>query len=217
MLAVSLSLMAPASFFQSSLHAKQPIYLGFMKDHLAIIARSFLGFCHKYLLISYHNIPIRFNWNNNHSVKNKQVLFFLCRHDMPRKKTTQSSETDCATGTSVAGGCVLRSHLKQAALPFIIISGGKKTPMLTSISTPSKARVQQLLTHISPEVLHSALRSFKQQTLTTTLLVMNQNSPVVALSRISTLEQGTVKLDPSFTFRDCTRRRAWKETSSTTQ
>ena len=114
---------------------------------------------------------------------------------MPRKKkTTQLSETNCATGTSVAGGHVLRSHSKQTTLPFAIMSDGKKTPTPTSMSTPFKARVQQLLTHISPEVLHSALRSFQQQTPTTTLLVMSQNSPVVALSRISTPEQGTVKL-----------------------
>ena len=152
------------------------------------------------MLISYCTIPIRFDWNDKHSVTNKQfqVSFFLCRHDMPRKKkTTQSSETDCATGTSVASGHVLRPNSKQTTLPFAVMSTGKKTPMPTSMSTPSKARVQQLLTHISPEVLHSALRSFQQWTPTTTLLVTNQNSPVVVLSRISTPGQGTMKLSPA--------------------
>ena len=117
---------------------------------------------------------------------------------MPRKKkTTQTSETDCATGTSVNSGRVLRSCPKQTTVQFAIMSGEKKTPTPTSTSTASKPRVQQLLTHISPEVLYSALRSFQQQTLTTTLLVMNQSSPVVALSRIPTPEQGTVRLTPA--------------------
>ena len=77
------------------------------------------------------------------------------------------------------------------------MSNGKKTPMTMSTSTPSKASAQQLLARISPDVLHNALESFQQQTLNTTLLVTNQNSPVIALSRISTPEQGTVKLTPS--------------------
>ena len=114
-----------------------------------------------------------------------------------KKKTTQSSESGHCMETSAAGGHVLRFHSKQTTFPFAIMSGGKKTPMPTSMSTPSKARVQQLLTHISLEVLHSALRSFQQWAPTTTLLVMNQNPPVVALSRISTPKQDTVKLTPA--------------------
>ena len=43
-------------------------------------------------------------------------------------------------------------------------------------------------------MLHKALRSFHQCSLTTTLQVTNQSSPIVSLSRISTPEQGTVKL-----------------------
>ena len=41
------------------------------------------------------------------------------------------------------------------------------------------------------------MRSFREQLPTTTLLVMNQSSPVISLSRISTPEQGTVKLSSS--------------------
>ena len=74
------------------------------------------------------------------------------------------------------------------------MSSDKKTPMTTSTSTPSKADAQQLLSSISPDVLCKALRSFHQCLLTTTLLVTNQSSPTVSLSRISTPEQGTVKL-----------------------
>ena len=66
--------------------------------------------------------------------------------------------------------------------------------MTTSTSTPSKADAQQLLSLISPDVLHKTLRGFHQCPLTTTLLVTNQSSPIVSSSRISTLEQGTVKL-----------------------
>ena len=103
-------LTAASSFFQSLPHSKHLIYIRSLKDHLAIIARSFLGFCHKYLLISCHNIPIKFSGNDNHSVvtKQSQVSFYFCRHDMPRKrKTTQPSKTGCVTGTSAASGHVL--------------------------------------------------------------------------------------------------------------
>ena len=47
---------------------------------------------------------------------------------------------------------------------------------------------------ISPDMVHKALRSFHQHPQTTTLLVTNQSSPIVSLSRISTPKQGTVKL-----------------------
>ena len=49
----------------------------------------------------------------------------------------------------------------------------------------------------SPEILHNVLRSFQQQPPTTTLLVTNQGSCIVSLSRIPTPVQGTVKLTPS--------------------
>ena len=71
-------------------------------------------------------------------------------------------------------------------LPFTAMSSGKKTPTTMSMSTPSKANAQQLLARISLDILCNALESFRQWTLTTTLLVTNQSSPVVALSRIST-------------------------------
>ena len=113
---------------------------------------------------------------------------------MPRKKkTTESSEAGYATETPAAGHCVLRSHMKQATLQFAVMSSNKKTPTTTSTSIPSKADTQQLLSLISPDVLHKAFRSFHQCLLTATLLVTNQSSPIVSLSRISTPEQGTVK------------------------
>ena len=74
------------------------------------------------------------------------------------------------------------------------MSSNKGIPTTTSLSTPSKTDVQQLLTIISPVVIHNALRSLREQLPTTTLLVTNQSSPVISLSRISTPEQGTVKL-----------------------
>ena len=111
-----------------------------------------------------------------------------------KKKATESSEAGCATETPAASHCVLRSHMKQAALQFAVMSSDKKTPTTTSTSTPSKADAQQLLSLISPDVLRKALRSFHQCLLTTTLLVTNQSSPIVSLSRISTPEQDTVKL-----------------------
>ena len=114
---------------------------------------------------------------------------------MPRKKKiTESSEAGCATETPAASHCILQSHTKQATLQFAVMSSAKKTPTTTSTSTPSKADAQQLLSSISPDVLCKALRSFHQYLLTTTLLVTNQSSPIVSLSRISTPEQGTVKL-----------------------
>ena len=110
-----------------------------------------------------------------------------CRHDM-------SSEAGCATATPAASHCILQSCTKQVTLQFAVMSSNKKTPMTTSTSTPSKADTQQLLPSISPDVLHKALRSFHQHLPTTTLLVTNQSSPIVSLSRISTPEQGTVEL-----------------------
>ena len=118
-----------------------------------------------------------------------------CRHDMPRKKkTTESSEAGCATETPAASHHILQSHMKQATLQFTVMSSDKKTPTTTSTSTLSKADTQQLLSSISPDMLHKALRSFHQCPSTTTLLVTNQSSPIVSLSRISASEQGTVKL-----------------------
>ena len=98
-----------------------------------------------------------------------------------KKKITESSEAGCATET-------------PATLQFAVMSSGKKTPVTTSTSTPSKADAQQLLSLISPDMLHKALRSFHQCSLTTALLVTNQSFPIVSLSRISTPKQVTVKL-----------------------
>ena len=100
-------------------------------------------------------------------------------------------------GTSAASGRVLQPRKKQMTLPLATMSSRKKTPTTTSMSTPSKANAQQLLARISPGILRRSLESFRQQTLTTTLLVTNEHSPVVAWSRISTPEQGTVKLTPA--------------------
>ena len=111
-----------------------------------------------------------------------------------KKKTTESSEAGCATETPAASHHILWSHTKQATLQFTVMSGDKKTTTTTSTSTPSKADAQQLLSSISPDVLCKALRSFHQPPPTTTLLVTNQRSPIVSLSRISTPEQDTVKL-----------------------
>ena len=91
--------------------------------------------------------------------------------------------------------------MKQAALQFAVMSSNKKTPATTSTSTPSKADAQQLLSSISPDMLHKALRSFHQCSPTTTLLVTNQSSPIVSLSRISTPQQGTVKLSSALPSR----------------
>ena len=77
------------------------------------------------------------------------------------------------------------------------MSRGKKTPVTTSTSTPPKSGAQQLLNQFMFEVLHNALRSFQQQPPTTTLLMSNQSSPIIPLSRISTPVQGTVKLAPA--------------------
>ena len=152
MLAVSLSLTAASSFFQSSLHSKQLIYLGFLRDHLVIIARSPMGFCPKYLLTSYHNIPIRFDPQPFCYEQAVPSVAFFCRHDMPRKrKAAQSSET-CGMETSATSGCVLQSHKKQMTFLFTALSIGKNPPMTTSMSTPSKANAQQLLARISPDV-----------------------------------------------------------------
>ena len=74
------------------------------------------------------------------------------------------------------------------------MSSNKKTSTTTSASTPSKADTQWLLSSISQDMLHKALRSFHQCSPTTTLLVTNQSSPIISLSRISTPEQGTVRL-----------------------
>ena len=163
MLVVSLSLTAASSFFQSSPHSKQLIYVGFLKDHLAIIARSLLGFCSKYSLISYSNIPIRFDRQPFCYEQAVPSVVFFCRHDMPRKrKAVQSSKTGCGMETSAASGHVLQSHKKQMTLLFTTMSSGKKTPMTTSMSTPSKANAQQLLARISPDILCSALESFQK-------------------------------------------------------
>ena len=101
------------------------------------------------------------------------------------------------------------SHLKLVVLqkPWLlavmcfgptqnVMSSDKKIPA-TSLSTPSKTDVQQLLAKISPVVIHNALRSFREQQPMTTLLVMNWSSPVVLLCRILAPEQGTVKLSSS--------------------
>ena len=117
---------------------------------------------------------------------------------MPRrKKTRESSEASHVVETLAAGGHVLPSHTKQTTLSFPVMSGDKKIPVTTSQSTPSKTDFQQLLAKISPVVIHNALRSFREQQPTTTLLVMNQSSPIISLSRIPTPEQGTVKLSSS--------------------
>ena len=113
---------------------------------------------------------------------------------MPRKKTTGSSETGCTMETPAASHHILQSHMKQATLQFAVMSSNKKTPATMSTSTPSKTDAQQLLSTILPDMLHKALRSFHQCPPTTTLLVTNKSSPIVSLSRISTPEQGTVKL-----------------------
>ena len=117
---------------------------------------------------------------------------------MPRrKKTRESSEASHVAETLAAGGRVLWSHTKQTTLSFPVMSGDKKIPATTSQSTPSKTDVQQLLAKISPVVIHNALRSFREQQPTTTLLVMNQSSPTILLSRIPAPKQGTVKLSSS--------------------
>ena len=117
------------------------------------------------------------------------VLLADMIYDMPRKKKiTESSEAGCATETPAASHHILRSRTKQATLQFAVMSSDKKTPMTTSTSTPSKADTQQLLSLISPDMLCKGLRSFHQCPPT------NQSSPIVSLSRISTPEQGTVKL-----------------------
>ena len=114
---------------------------------------------------------------------------------MPRRKRTrESSEASHAVETLAAGGHVLQSHTKQTTLSFPIMSGNKKIPATMSQSTPSKTDVQQLLAKISPLVIHNALRSFREQQPTTTLLVTNLSSPIISLSRIPVPEQGTVKL-----------------------
>ena len=116
---------------------------------------------------------------------NKLSCFLFHRHAMPRrKKTKESSEASCAVETLAAGGCILQSHTKQTTLSFPVMSGDKKIPVTTSQSTPSKTAVQQLLAKISPVVIHNALRSFREQQPTTTLLVMNQSSTIILLSRI---------------------------------
>ena len=79
-------------------------------------------------------------------------------------------------------------------LSFPVMSGDKKIPATTSQSTPSKTDVQQLLTKISLVVIHTTLRSFREQQPMTTLLVMNQSSPIISLSKIPAPDQGTVKL-----------------------
>ena len=117
---------------------------------------------------------------------------------MPRKKkTTESSETGCAMETLAASHHILQSYMKQATLQFAVMSSDKKNHMTTSTSRPLKTDAQQLLSMISPDMLHKALRSFHQHSLSTTLLVTNQSSPIVSLSRISTPKQGTVKLSSS--------------------
>ena len=116
------------------------------------------------------------------------------RHDVPRKKKiTKSSEAGCTTETTAVSHCVLRSHMKQATLQFAVMSYDKKTPVTTSTSTPLKADAQQLLSKISSDVFCKSLRSFCECPPTTTLLVTNQSSPVISLSKISTPEQGAVK------------------------
>ena len=132
-----------------------------LKDHLAIIARSLLEFCHKYSLISYHNIPISFDRQPFCYEQAVPNVVFFCKHDIPRKrKAAQSSETGCSMETSAASGRVLQSHKKQTTLPFTAMSSGKMTLMTTSVSTSSKANAQQLLARISPDILCSALESF---------------------------------------------------------
>ena len=113
---------------------------------------------------------------------------------MPRKKITEPSEAGGAAETPAASHHVLRSRTKQATLQLAVMSSNKKTPVTTSTSTPSKADAQQRLSSISPDMLCKALRSFHQCSPTTTFLVTNQSSQIVSLSRISTPEQGTVKL-----------------------
>ena len=117
---------------------------------------------------------------------------------MPRRKRTgESSEASCVAETLAAGGRILWSHTKQTTLSFPVMSSDKGIPTTTSLSTPSKTDVRQLLAKISPVVIHNTLRSFREQLPTTSLLVMNHSSPVISLSRISTPEQGTVKLSSS--------------------
>ena len=110
-----------------------------------------------------------------------------------KKKTIESSEVGCATETPAASHHILQSHTKQATLQFAVMSSNKKTPMTMSTSTPSKTDSQQLLSAMLPDMLHKALRNFHQCPPTTTLLVTNQSSPIVSLSRISTPEHSTVK------------------------
>ena len=78
------------------------------------------------------------------------------------------------------------------------MSSDKEIPATTSQSTPSKTDVQQLLAKISLVVIHNTLRRFREQQPMTTLLVTNQSSPIILLSRIPTPKQGTVKLSSSF-------------------
>ena len=117
---------------------------------------------------------------------------------MPRRKRTRGlSEASCAAETLAAGSHVLWSHTKQTTLSFHVMSDDKMIPATMSQSTPSKTDVQQLLAKISPVVIHNTLRSFREQQPMTTLLVMNQSSPIILLSRIPAPEQGTVKLSSS--------------------
>ena len=126
--------------------------------------------------------------------KQSKVLFY-CRYDMPRKKKIiEPSEAGGATENPAVSCHILQSHMKQTTLQFPVLSSDKKTPMTTSASTPSKADAHWLLSSISLDVLHKTSRSFHQCSLTTTLLVTNQSSPIVSLNRISTPEQHTVRL-----------------------
>ena len=125
-----------------------------------------------------------------------------CRYDMPRKKKIiEPSEAGGATETPAINHHILRSHMKQATLQLPVMSSDKKTLGTTSASTPSMSDAQWLLSSISPNVLHKASRSFHQCSPTTTLLVTNQSSPIVSLSRISTQEQGTVRLSSALPSR----------------